>query len=433
MLFAVSGCLNGRLPLNNKPKTTNYKPRMYLTFAWRYFKAKKSANAINVIAWVTVGVIAFATCCQVLVLSVFNGFEDLVKSLYSTFYADIKIVPTTGKTFTLSAEQLASIKTQPAVAGFSLIAEEKALLKNQDAQSVIYLKGVDDNYIHVSGVAAKTNRGEYATGTTEEPLLVVGSGIQNAAALSFNPAFQTDDLTVILPKKNSRNNDPLQSLSEGFIQAAGSFAIQQEFDDKYAITNIGFVKQQMGFAADEYSAVEIKLNEKTDPEKEKKALATLLGTDYKVQTKYEQNTSLYNTMKLEKWAIYAVLTLILIIAAFNMVSALTMLVLEKRKDINVLQSMGAGESSILKIFLSEGLLLGGIGTVAGIVMATILCLLQLKFEIIKLAGGSFLLDYFPVKLIAGDFLLVAATATSIAFIAAWFPARKASRQHFELR
>ncbi|MEO7305868.1 MAG: FtsX-like permease family protein [Ferruginibacter sp.] len=406
---------------------------MYLTFAWRYFKAKKSANAINIIAWVTVGVIAFATCCQVLVLSVFNGFEDLVKSLYSSFYADIKVVPATGKTFMLTAEQIASLKKQSAVENFSLIAEEKALLKNYDAQTVIYLKGVDDNYEKVSGVKSKTNRGRYFTGTIEEPYLVTGSGIQNATALNFNPALPSDELTVILPKKNSANNDPMQSLSEGFIKPSGSFTIQQEFDDKYAITNIGFVKQQMGFTADEYSAVEIKLKEKTDPVQERNKIATLLGRNYKVQTKYEQNTSLYNTMKLEKWAIYGVLTLILVIAAFNMVSALTMLVLEKRKDINVLQSMGAGEKSILKIFLSEGLLLGGIGTAAGILMATILCVLQLKFEIIKLAGGSFLLDYFPVKLIATDFLLVAVTATAIAFFAAWFPARKASRQEFELR
>ncbi len=406
---------------------------MYFTFAWRYFKAKKSANAINIIAWVTVGVIAFATCCQVLVLSVFNGFEDLVKSLYSSFYSDIKIIPATGKTFTLTQEQIASIKKQPGVAVSSLIAEEKALLKNNDAQTVIYLKGVDADYEKVSGVAAKTNRGKYFTGTTEEPYLVTGSGIQNAAALTFDPAYAADELTVILPKQNNSNNDPLQSLSEGFIKSSGSFTIQQEFDDKYAITNIGFVKQQMGFAADEYSAMEIKLKNDGDPEEEKKTLTTLLGNNYKVQTKYEQNTSLYNTMKLEKWAIYGVLTLILIIAAFNMVSALTMLVLEKRKDINVLQSMGASQKSILKIFLGEGLLLGSIGTAAGILMAIILCLLQLKFEIIKLAGGSFLLDHFPVKLIATDFILVAVTATTIAFIAAWFPAYKASQQAFELR
>jgi lipoprotein-releasing system permease protein len=314
-----------------------------------------------------------------------------------------------------------------------MIAEEKALLKNYDARTPVYLKGVDDNYMKVSGVAAKTNRGKYFTGTTEEPYLVAGSGIQNATSLNFDPALPGGELTVILPKKNSSNNDPLQSLSEGFIKASGSFTIQQEFDDKYAITNIGFVKQQMGFAADEYSAVEIKLKEKADAKEEKDKLATLLGKNYKVQTKYEQNTSLYNTMKLEKWAIYSLFTLILIVSAFTMISALTMLVLEKRKDISVLQSMGASQHSILKIFLSEGLLLGSIGTTAGILMATILCLLQLKFEIIKLAGGSFLLDYFPVKLIATDFILVAATATFIAFVAAWFPARKASRQVFELR
>jgi lipoprotein-releasing system permease protein len=406
---------------------------MYFTFAWRYFKAKKSAHAINIIAWVTVGVVAFATCCQVLVLSVFNGFEDLVKSLYSSFYADMKILPSSGKTFTLTVSQIASIKNQPALANLSMIAEEKALLKNQDAQTVIYLKGVDDNYEKVSGVASKTNRGKYFTGSTEDPYLVAGSGIQNATALNFNKAFSQDNVTVILPKKNSSNNDPLQSLSEGFISPSGSFTIQQEFDDKYAITNIGFVKQQMGFVADEYSAVELKLKDKTDPGEVKKTIATLLGPAYKVQTKYEQNTSLYNTMKLEKWAIYGVLTLILIIAAFNMVSALTMLVLEKRKDISVLQSMGASQNSILKIFLSEGLLLGSIGTITGLILATIICLLQLKFKIIKLAGGSFLLDYFPVKLLATDFILVAVTATAIAFLAAWFPASKASRQLFELR
>lgn len=406
---------------------------MYLTFAWRYFKAKKSANAINIIAWVTAGVIAFATCCQVLVLSVFNGFEDLVKSLYSSFYTDIKITPASGKTFFLTAGQIATLKETPSVENLSLVAEEKALLKNYDAQTVIYLKGVDDNYDKVCGVAARTNRGRYFTGTADDPQLVAGSGIQNAVAINVNPALPSDPLTVILPKKNSLSNDPLQSLSEGHVNASGIFTIQQEFDDRYALTNIGFVKQQMGFAADEYSAVEIKLRGKADAKEEKNKIALLLGNNYRVQTKYEQNTSLYHTMQLEKWAIYSVFTLILVIVAFNMVSALTMLVLEKKKDISVLQSLGVNKPGILKIFLSEGLLLGGIGTVTGIAMATVICLLQIKFKLIKLQGGSFLLDYFPVKLLATDFLLVAFTAIGIAFIAAWLPARKASNQDFGLR
>ena len=408
---------------------------MYLKFAWRYFKAKKSANAINIIAWVTVGVIAFATCCQILVLSVFNGFEDLVKSLYSSFYTDIKVTPAKGKTFTITTQQIASIRQQPAVENLSLEAEEKALLKNKnnEAQTVVYLKGVDDNYPKVSGVAGKTNRGIYNTGSIDDPYLVAGAGIQNAVAINIDPAFPSDSLTLILPKRNSENNDPLQSISEGNVKAAGVFTIQQEFDERYAITNIGFVKQQMAFAADEYSGVEIKLRPKEDPVAAGAAMQKLLGPNYKILTRYEQNTSLYNTMKMEKWAIYAVLTLILIIAAFNMVSALTMLVLEKRKDISVLQSMGTGRNSILKIFLAEGILLAGIGAAAGIGLSILICFIQMKFKLIKITGGSFLIDYFPVKLIVTDFLLVTATVAAIAFIAAWFPARKASRQSFELR
>ena len=406
---------------------------MYLTFAWRYFKAKKSANAINIIAWVTVSVIAFATCCQILVLSVFNGFEGLVKSLYSSFYPDIKVIPAKGKTFVLTAQQIASLRQSPSVKNIAMVAEEKALLKNEDAQTVVYLKGVDDNYVKVSGVAEKTNKGIYSTGTSAAPLLVAGAGIQNAVSINVDPALPSGELTVILPKRNSSNNDPLQSISEGNVRAVGVFSIQQEFDEHYAITNIGFVKQQMGFAEDEYSGVEVRLKDNKDPTTAKNEIGKLLGDQYSILTKYEQNTSLYNTMKLEKWAIYGVLTLILIIAAFNMVSALTMLVLEKRKDISVLQSMGTSRTAILKIFLSEGLLLGGIGAVAGIVLASILCLLQIKFKLIKIEGGSFLIDYFPVKLLLTDFLLVTATVMAIAFIAAWFPARKASRQAFELR
>lgn len=410
---------------------------MYLTFAWRYFKAKKSTNAINIIAWVTVGVIAFATCCQILVLSVFNGFEDLVKSLYSSFYTDIKVVPAKGKTFTFSAEQLVALKQQPFVSNASMIAEEKALLQNPEAdnaQSVIYLKGVDNNYSNVAGVAEKTNKGKFNTGTIDNPGIIVGSGIQNAAIVSIDPDFgPPGKLTVILPKKNTAGSDPLQSLSEGNVTATGVFSIQQEFDNKYAITNIDFVKQQMNLAADEYSSIEIKLKQGVNLDEAQQKISKLLGSTYNVQTRYQQNTSLYNTMKLEKWAIYAVLTLILIIAAFNMISALTMLVLEKRKDISVLLSMGAHKNSIQKIFLSEGLLLGGIGAAIGIILATIFCFLQLKFKLIKLQGGSFLIDYFPIKLIPTDFILVAATAAFIAFIAAWLPARKAAKQAFELR
>jgi lipoprotein-releasing system permease protein len=405
---------------------------LYLTFAWRYFKAKKSTNAINIISWVTAGVIAFSTMCQVLVLSVFNGFEDLVKSLYSNFYADVRIVPAKGKTLTLTAEQTLAIKNFTGVKSISLIVEEKALLQNGELQTVVFLKGVDDNYSNVSGVPAKMQNGNFKTGDAENPLLILGSGIENAIGVEADKSLLP--LTVFLPKKITvKSADILASLSEGNANTSGSFAIQQDFDNKYVITNIDFVKQQMNYGENEFSAVEISLSDPSITDEITKLMQKLLGKSYNVQTKYQQNTSLYNSMRLEKWAIYAVLTLILILAAFNMISALTMLVLEKKKDISVLQSLGANKGLIKKIFLSEGLLLALTGSVIGIFLAIIICVLQIKFKLVRLQGNSFLIDYFPVKLIAADILRVTATVFLIAFIAAWLPAKKAARQVFELK
>jgi len=405
---------------------------LYLTFAWRYFKAKKSTNAINIISWVTVCVIAFSTMCQVLVLSVFNGFEDLVRSLYSNFYTDVRVIASMGKTILLTAEQINSIKNFKEVKNISLVAQEKALLQNGDLQTVVFLKGVDDNYNNVSGVPQKMLNGVFETGSADEPQLILGAGIEYAVGVQADKSLTP--LTVFLPKKiGYASSDPSESLSEGNAYPSGSFAIQQDFDNKYVITNIDFIKHQMNYAANEYSAVEIALSHPKETDDVTNALQKMLGSKYTVQTKYQQNTSLYTSMKVEKWAIYAVLTLILIIAAFNMISALTMLVLEKRKDISVLQSLGADKSLILKIFLSEGLILAVTGAAIGLCLATIICALQSQFKLIKLTGNSFLIDYFPVKLIATDFLLVASTALIIAFIAAWLPARKAARQAFELR
>jgi lipoprotein-releasing system permease protein len=405
---------------------------LYLKFAWRYFKAKKSTNAINIISWVTAGVIAFSTMCQVLVLSVFNGFEGLVQSLYSNFYADVKVVPAKGKTLTLTQSQLNQIHQMPGIKGVSLDVEEKALLQNGEQQTVVLLKGVDSNYHKVSGVPQKMYHGDFNTGTIDEPKLILGVGIESAIGVQSDRNLFP--ITIFLPKKTDQQHaNPLSALSEGNATTSGSFAIQQDFDNKYVITNLDFVKRQMNYKPDEFSAVEVSLRDPKQSENFTKSLQNLLGDQYKVLTKFQQNTSLYNSMRLEKWFIYAVLTLILIIAAFNMVGALTMLVLEKRKDISVLQALGADKQLINKIFLSEGILLAVIGAATGIIFALIIALLQLKFHFIKLAGNSFLIDYFPVKLVITDFFLVLFTALIIAFIASWFPAKKASQQLFDLK
>jgi lipoprotein-releasing system permease protein len=406
---------------------------MNLLFAWRYFTGKKKANAINIIAWVTTGVIAFATCCQVLVLSVFNGFEDLVKSLYASFYSDLRIVPKEGKTFIYTAEDFSKLRALDGIAMVSGNVEDKALLKNQDQQSVVQIKGVDENFVKMSGVPADLIRGDFELGTPNEPKIVVGAGIQSAVSIALNDPLSADNIVVILPRRQSSGVNPLESLSEGNVYPSGVFAIQQDFDNKYVFSNIDFVRRQMGVDKNTYSAIELKLKDPGLSNQVIKKLSSLLPSSLMVQTKYQQNSNLYSTMRLEKWAIFAVLTLILVIAAFNMISSLTMLVLEKQQDIAILRSMGASQSRIRSIFLSEGVLLAAVGAAIGIGIATIICILQLKFKLIKLQGGSFVIDYFPVKLIATDFLLVAATITVIAILSSWSPAAKAARQQIALR
>ena len=405
---------------------------MYFKFAWRYFKAKKSTNAINIIAWVTTGVIAFSTMCQVLVLNVFNGFESLVKSLYANFYSDIKVTAQSGKTIVLNAQQLQQIRGMHGVSGVSLNIEEKALLQHGEQQTVVLLKGVDSNYRKVSGLPKSMYHGNFEVGSATNPLLVLGSGIEYAMGVQADK--DVFPVTVFLPKRTDfTGGNPLASLSEGNAQLAGSFVIQQDFDNKYVITNIDFLRQQMNYQPDEYTAAEIQLIPGSNAKSFADKLQNAMGSRYKVLTKYEQNTSLYQSMRLEKWFIYAVLTLILIIAAFNIIGALTMLVLEKRKDISVLMAMGAHKNMIRKIFLGEGLLLAAGGAAAGIILAVIISFLQMKFHLIKIYGNSFLIDYFPVKMVASDFIIVACSAFIIAVGASWFPAQKAANQHFDLK
>lgn len=405
---------------------------MNFLFAWRYFKAKKTTNAINIIAWISIVAIIIGTASLILVLSVFNGFEDLVKSLYSSFYPDVRIGPVSGKQITLTQQQLNQIRSVKGVKSLSLIAEEKALLQNGDYQSIVYLKGVDENYTSVTTVSDHIIKGSFNTGQPDKPLLVLGAGIENAVGVQSDRNLSP--LVVYLPKKTEVDlSNPLQSISSDTINTSGAFVIQQDFDNKYAITNLGFVKQMLGMPDDVYSGAEISIRPDTDEKEVKQAITNILNKNFLVQTRYEQNRSLYSIMQVEKWVIYAVLSLILIVAAFNMIGALTMLVLEKKQDISVLHALGSNQGFIQKIFLSEGLLLAGIGGIAGMILAMLLAFIQITFKVIPLTGGSFLIDYFPVKLSLMDFLLVGLTVVTIALLASWIPARKAALQQFALR
>ena len=406
---------------------------MTFLFAWRYFKAKKNTNAINIISWISIVAIMVGTTSLILVLSVFNGFEDLVKTLYSSFYPDIRVTSASDKYLVLTKAQLNKLRSYSGVREISLVAEEKALVQNGEAQSIVYLKGVDEYYAAVSGVAKHIVKGNFDVGTEEAPLLILGGGVENAIGVQSDRNIIP--LTVYTPRRNTEiaTSDPLQSLSVDTVNTSGAFIIQQEFDNKYAITNLAFIRRMLELPENTYGAAELSIQAGADVDDVQQALQAILGKEYLVQTRYEQNRSLYAVMRAEKWVIYIILSLILVVAAFNMIGALTMLVLEKKNDISVLHALGADRGLIQRIFVSEGLLLATIGGGVGLLLALGIALAQIHFKLIPLQGGSFLIDYFPVKLNPADFLLVIATVVIIALIAAYIPARKAAVQQYILR
>jgi lipoprotein-releasing system permease protein len=406
---------------------------MNLLFAWRYFRAKKSTNAINIIAWVSMSAIVVGAASLILVLSVFNGFEDLVKSLYTSFYPDIKIGPVAGKVLTLTPEQLSRLRSMPGIHAVSLVAQDRGILENGDNRVPAYIKGVDSSFLKVSGVGDKMEHGKFEIGTADQPLAVLGSGIQATLEIEADRALLP--LGVYLFRRGSTDltGDPMSSFNHENMATAGDFRIQEDFDQNYVITNLAFVKRMIGLGPDEYTGVELSIDDPARAIPVRQMITQALGKNYLVQTRYEQNQNLYNVMGTEKWVIYIVLSLILVVAAFNMVGALTMLVWEKQKDIHVLKALGANDGLIQKIFLTEGLLLALMGGIGGILLAVIICVIQIKYKLIPLQGGSFLIDYYPVKLVATDFLLVLSTIAIVAILASWLPARKAARQPIELR
>lgn len=402
-------------------------------FASRYLRAKKSTQAINIISWVSMGAIAVGAAALITVLSVFNGFEGLVKSLYSSFYPQIKVSPAVGKTMLLSPGQLDSLLKLNAVSHVSKTLEEKALVKYNDEKMIVELKGVDSNYAKVTGIPEKMIRGKFSMGNVNDPMAIVGVGIE--AVLGMDVKRGIIPLVVYLPRPAANNfMMPEQAFFVGQMTPSGTFAIQQDFDNKYVITNLAYLQALMGKPVNEVSALEVALKPHEDIEKAKQVIAGIFNRQkYVVQTRYEQNKTLYLVMQTEKWAVYAILCFIFIIAAFNMIGSLSMLVIEKRKDITILKAMGAGRSLIQRIFLAEGLLIALTGAAIGTVIAVLICLGQQKFGWVKLGGGTFVVDAYPVNMQLFDFILVWVTILIISLLAAWYPSLRAARQPVDLK
>ncbi|MBM3413389.1 MAG: ABC transporter permease [Bacteroidetes bacterium] len=405
---------------------------MHLLFAWRYFKAPKSTQAINWIARISVLAMAIGTAALILVLSVFNGFEGMVKSLYSSFYPDWRLVPAQGKVITLTAAQLRSLQKITGVEAISLVIEERAMLQAGQNQALVTLKGVDTAYTHVSGVSQHLESGQFAVGTADDPLLVLGAGVE--AALGVLADRNLEPITVYLPRKTTGLQvDWTESIRVDTAQTAASFLIQQDFDDQYAITSLDFMREQLGLTAEQASGVELRVNSMAHAATVRSQLESIMGREVVAEDRYEQNKTLFKVMRTERWIVYGVLSLILIVAAFTMIGALTMLVLEKQKDIQVLQALGASKQLVQRIFLTEGLLLSMLGSGIGMLLAYGLAWLQITYHLIPLEGGSFLIDYYPVAVKAEDFFLIAGTVLVIAIAASWIPAARAATYQISLQ
>ncbi len=404
---------------------------MKFLFAWRYFKAKKSTNAINIISWVSVCAIILGTASLIVVMSVFNGLEQLVRSLYSSFYTDVRITPSSGKIMRVPYASLVKLSHTPGVVGYALTIEDQALLQYNNNLQPVMLKGVDDQYKKINGLSQNIFKGEYRLGNPEHPAAVLGSGVENSLELEADRSLSP--MTVYLFRSGYINPaDPESAVRSEPLLSSGTFRIQEDFDEHYVITNLGFMQRMMGLDSNQYGAIEIAVGGGSANQELKSSLQAVFGNGFLVQTRDEQNQTFFGVMKMEKWVIYIVLTIILVVAAFNMVGALTMLVFEKKKDIQILKALGADNRLIRQIFMNEGLLLGILGGSIGFGLAILLCWMQVNLKLVPL-NGNFLIDYYPVKLIPGDFILVGTTILIVVLLASWLPARKAALQPFELK
>lgn len=375
--------------------------------------------------------IAVGTAALMLVLSVFNGFEGLVKSLYSDFYPQIRIQPINGKFIEIPDSMQQRLATWPGVEVVSRVVEEKVILQNGEHQSVVQLKGVDDQYPLVSGVPGKIYHGAFSLGSPESPSIILGAGVEDA--LGVFAGKEVSMLRAYLPRRGEGRSLSAENIQETNLYASGSFLIQQDFDEQYGLTRYDFFRDALGLSSASVSSLELKLIDERRVEKIKKELKELLGDAYLVEDRYEQNKSLYGVMNAERWIVYGVLCLILIVGAFTMIGALTMLILEKQTDIQILRALGAEGWVIRRIFLTEGLLLAAVGAGIGLTIAGTLVWAQQQFHLITLGGGSFLIDYYPVEWRAADALLIGSTVFLIAAFASWLPAAKAAARMRSLR
>ena len=401
--------------------------KLPLYIAKRYLFAKKSRNAINVISSISVAGVTVGTMSLIIVLSVFNGLETLVRSIFNTFDPDLKITPAEGKTFIPDSASLNLVASLNGVACYSLCVEENALLRYGDRQFVATIKGVDGNYSEVTGIDSSMWDGEFILRSDQgRPFAVPGIGVANYLGMRVN--FVTP-LNIYVPKRTgSVDLDPENAFIRNYIFPSGIYQVEQEFDSKYVFVPIEFARELLEYKS-EVTSMEIKFEAGAREADVQRNVTEILGQGYIVQNKYEQQEIFYKVMRSERIAIFFILTLILIIASFSIIGSLTMLIIEKERDIGILRSLGADNMLIRKIFIFEGWLISIIGAIAGIILGFLICWIQQEYGIVTLQSDSLIVNAYPVEMKVRDFIIVPLTVLLIGFWAAWYPVRFLTKKY----
>ena len=390
--------------------------------AKRYFISKKSQRAINIISMISIAGVLVGTAALVIVLSVFNGFEDLIVRLYNSFDTDIRIEPKSGKTIAENALPWKAFSNDPYISKAIPVIEENALVKYNDKQFIVTLMGVPSAYREMTGMDTMMEDGHLELERGDTDFAVIGAGV--AYSLQFNTSDNAQ-VELYAPRKDAGSLLQAEdAFNRRYITAAGVFSVQQEYDSRYIIVPFRFAREMLEYDT-LISHADIQLKSGVSSDDAVRHINEITNNDFIIKNRYQQHESIYRIMKSEKWAVFLILTFILIIATFNIIGTLSMLVIEKKKDIAILYSMGADRKLLQRIFLAEGLFINVMGCVTGMLIGILVCLGQQHFGWIRLSGsGSFVIDAYPVKMQTMDFVYIFLTVFSIGFLAAWYPARK---------
>jgi len=400
--------------------------KLPLFIAFRYFVSKKKHNIINVISGISIGGITFGTMALIIVLSVFNGFEALIISVFNSINPDLHISAKTGKSFELDSITISQIKNTKGIIYFTEVVEENVLLKHKDKQHIAVIKGVSTDFFKMSKICNYIFNGECYLEKDNRNYTLMGNGVAYVLEAKPNDVF-SEPIAVYTPRKDKSK----LTIKNRYIYPGGIFETEYEYDSKYIITSLEFAKELLSFK-NEITAIEIGIDTTYNVEKIKKEVKNILGDNFEVKNRFEQQELLYKVMKSEKWAIYLILTFILIIAVFNVIGTLTMLVLEKKNDASILWTLGATNKLLKKIFFFEGLLISFTGAFSGLILGSIICWAQQTFGIIPLeTTQSFIIEAYPVKMHLQDFLLVFATVVFIGIMAAYIPIRNLKIEKIE--